>query len=363
MTEEIDRTPQSHNSDARYRALFQGLYECILITDTGGRIRDANVRAEELFQVGASDLSQRMIHDFISGFDDNILLNVVESLGTQKYVMIEASCVRRDGTLFPAEIAVNRISLRDSTELCFSIRDVTTRQQTESKLATAQEEILNMEKTKTRLETITTLAHEINNPLQILLSMIEADRNSRYAMPLNRIVAVMHEMRREEELKRIKYTGGSYRFEILAPDVVRSRPKCVLIVDDEQTLLSFFQSILVHDIPGLNIDCALNGAEAIASFHIKHHCLIILDIFMPVMNGEEAFHEIKRICAERKWEMPAVIFCTGYTPPDSIREAVAKENIHCYLPKPVMKDTLVNAVKNRLEFYDLCHPKKRAEKT
>lgn len=354
---EIDRTLQGRNSDACYHVLFQGLYECILITDTHGRIQDANVRAEELFQVGVSDLSEHTIHDFISGFDDNILSNIVESLGTQKYVMIEASCVRHDGTLLPAEIAVNRISLRDSAKLCFSIRDVTTRQQTESKLVAAQEEILSMEKIKTRLETITTLAHEINNPLQILLSMVEADRNSRYATPLNRIVAVMQEMRREEELKRVRYTGGSYRFEILAPDVVRSRAKCVLIVDDEPTLLSFFQSILEYDMPGLNIDTASNGAEAIASFHIKHHCLIILDIFMPVMNGEEAFHEIKRICAERKWEMPAVIFCTGYTPPDSIREAIAKENIHCYLPKPVTRDTLVNAVKNRLEFYDLCHPK------
>jgi len=91
------------------------------------------------------------------------------------------------------------------------------------------------------------------------------------------------------------------------------------------------------------VDCAANGAEALASFHIKHQSLLILDIAMPVMNGEEAFHELKQICKEKKWEMPAVIFCTGYTPPDSIREAIANENIHCYLPKPVTKETLVNA--------------------
>jgi PAS domain S-box-containing protein len=342
--------------DCRYFALLQGLYESILITDSQGKILDANVRAEELFLIGAEELRQRMIQDLISGFDDSILRNVDESLATQKHLMIEASGVRRDGTLFPAEIAVNRLPLNSAIQLCFSIRDVTTRNETVSKLEEAQEEILKMEKIQTRLETITTLAHEINNPLQSLLSMVESDRNVRYATPLNRIVAVLQEMRREEELKRIKYTGESYRFEIPPADVERSRPRHVLIVDDEPTLVKFFEYVLQHDLPNLSVDCAANGAEAMASFHIKHHSLIILDVFMPVMNGEETFHELKRICKEKKWEMPAVIFCTGYTPPDSIRQVIAKENVHCYLPKPVTKDTLLNAVKNRLEFYELTHP-------
>jgi len=187
--------------------------------------------------------------------------------------------------------------------------------------------------------------------------MVESDRNVRYATPLNRIVAVMQEMRREEELKRIKYAGEAYRFEIPGPDVSRSRPRHVLVVDDEPTLLKFVEHVLQHDLPDLTVDCAVNGAEAIASFHVRHHSLIILDISMPVMNGEDAFLEVKRICKEKKWEMPAVIFCTGYTPPDSIRQAIAEENIHCYLPKPVTKETIVNAVKNRLEFFELTHPK------
>lgn len=348
---------ENPGDDSRYYVLLQGLYESILITDLQGRIVDANIRAEELFQLSTEALRERAIGDVVSGFDEGILHNVTESLATQKHVMIEASCVRPDGTLLPAEIAVNRIELKNEAQLCFSMRDVTARNETAHQLEKAQEDILNMEKTKTRLETITTLAHEINNPLQSLLGMVEADRSVRYTAPLNRIVAVMQEMRREEELKRVKYAGESYRFEIPAPDIIRSRPKNVLIVDDEPTLLKFFEYVLQHDLPDLSVDCASDGGEAIASFHIKHHSLIILDIAMPVMNGEEAFHEIKRICKEKKWEMPAVIFCTGYTPPDSIREAIAKENIHCYLPKPVTKDTLINAVKNRLEFLDLTHPR------
>lgn len=343
--------------DSRYHLLLQGLYESILITDLQGRIQEANASAEELFQLGPAELRQRTVRDLISGFDYNILHNVNESLATQKHVMIEASGLRRDGTLFPAEIAVTRVALKNEVQLGFSIRDVTARNETAQKLEEAQEELLRAEKIKTRLETITTLAHEINNPLQTLLSMVESDRNVRYGTPLNRIVSVLQEMRREEELKRVKYAGGTYRFEIPAADVIRAQPKHIMVVDDEPTLLKFFEYVLQREMPDLTVDHAGNGAEAVALFNVKHHSLIILDISMPIMNGEEAFHEMKRICKEKKWEMPAIIFCTGYTPPDSIRQAIAHENIHCYLPKPVTKDTLINAVKNRLEFYELTHPK------
>ena len=75
------------------------------------------------------------------------------------------------------------------------------------------------------------------------------------------------------------------------------------------------------------------------------------------MDGAEAFLEIKKFCKENKWEMPAVIFCTGYTPPESVREAIEKEQLHCYLPKPVTGDVIVDAVKNRMEYYELSHGK------
>ena len=353
MAEDKNKSP---SADARYYALVQGMYESILITDQQGSILDANARAEELFLIVTAELRGRRVHDLISGFDDNMLRNVIESLNAQPHLLIEASGVRCNGTLFPAEIAVHRIVSEDSTQLCFSIRDVTSRNETANKLEEARESVLRMEKIKARLDTITTLAHEINNPLQSLLSLVESDRNARYAAPLNRIVAVMQEMRRNEELKRVKYAGEAYRFEIPSADVAKSRARQVLVVDDEPMVRKFFERVLQQDLPDLSIDCAADGAEAIALFCAKHHSFIIMDVSMPVMTGEEAFHELKRICKEKKWEMPAVIFFTGYTPPDSIREAIAKDNIHCYLPKPVTKDALVSALKNRLDLYELTHP-------
>lgn len=355
----MSETSRLPAGDSAFNELLQSVYEAILITSVQGDIAIANSRAEELFLLGREELTGRNVSTLISGFSEEILKNVMDSLQEQKHILLEAACVRRDGTTFSGEIAVHRIRLAAEPQLCFAIRDVTARAEAESKLEEAREELIRAEKVKARMETITTLAHEINNPLQMLMSMVEADGNVRYAAPLNRISTVMQELRLQEELKTLRYAGGAQRYEIPASDVAPTHGQSLLIVDDEVTLRRFFQSIIAAKLPNLHIDTAADGQEAVAAFRARHHAVIILDIAMPIMDGERAFQEIRKICKENKWEMPAIIFCTGYTPPASVREAVQNEQLHCYLPKPVTGDVLVSSVKNRLEFHELSHGKGR----
>jgi CheY-like chemotaxis protein len=74
-----------------------------------------------------------------------------------------------------------------------------------------------------------------------------------------------------------------------------------------------------------------------------------MDLRMPVMDGRQAFLAVETMCRERGWEMPAVIFCSGYAPPDAIVHVVARNPIHQILQKPVSNETLVSAVRSRLK--------------
>jgi len=65
---DAESAPQDMAGDSRYAALLQGLFEAILITDVQGRILDANVSAQELFQVRGDEILQRSVLDLISGF-------------------------------------------------------------------------------------------------------------------------------------------------------------------------------------------------------------------------------------------------------------------------------------------------------
>ncbi len=122
----------------------------------------------------------------------------------------------------------------------------------------------------------------------------------------------------------------------------------VLIADDETSIVRLFKMLLEFDLPGKQIETACNGAEAVEKFAEGHHGVLIMDLHMPVMDGLNAFLNIESSCRARGWEMPAVVFCTGYAPPDPVLKAVAGSTLHCLLQKPVTSDVLVKTVAARL---------------
>ena len=121
-----------------------------------------------------------------------------------------------------------------------------------------------------------------------------------------------------------------------------------LIVDDEKEIVRLFHMILGTELPDLVIDEAYNGAEAVDAFSEGHHAVLILDLHMPVMDGQASFGRIQELCRTRNWQMPSVVFCTGYAPPDLVTRAVREEGAHCLLSKPVSGDDIVRAVRTRL---------------
>jgi CheY-like chemotaxis protein len=122
----------------------------------------------------------------------------------------------------------------------------------------------------------------------------------------------------------------------------------VLIVDDEQSIRTLFSQVLSFGLPDCRMDLAVNGAEAVESFREIHQAVVLMDLCMPVMDGNEAFDEIRKACEELKWEMPSVVFCTGYDPSQQVQNAIAGNPKHCLLRKPVTNDTLTEAIKIRL---------------
>jgi CheY-like chemotaxis protein len=96
------------------------------------------------------------------------------------------------------------------------------------------------------------------------------------------------------------------------------------------------------------VDLAANGEEALEAFKRYRHRLLLMDLHMPVMDGKMAFGELERLCERERWAMPAVVFCTGFAPPDAVKHVVAGDSAHCLLFKPVKEDILVDAVRSRL---------------
>jgi CheY-like chemotaxis protein len=123
----------------------------------------------------------------------------------------------------------------------------------------------------------------------------------------------------------------------------------ILLVDDDDAIRALFHLILSTVMPERSFDQARNGREALDCFSRGHHAVLLMDLHMPVMDGQSAFLEIEKLCQSREWELPSVVFCTGFAPPETLTKVVDSSALHSLLLKPVSSEALVSAVRTRLK--------------
>ncbi len=355
ITQQVVEPPAAHverleqAGDAKYDELLHSIYDAVLITDMNGTVFEANARAEHMFKWGKEELADVNIVDLMSGADIELMKIIRKNVTNKKFTVLEAVCICSDDTRFNGDIVVNRLKSRKETSLCFFIRDVTLRKQAEDGLKHANDMLIEAEKVQARIDTISTLLHGFNNPLQILTCMSEMDDNKEYKKQLNRIVVLLDQLRQEQSLEEVVSSDGQARYDIEEPkELIEADFDRILVVDDEETLRGIFVDALTSSLSSKTIDPAGDGKTALDLFSMRHHGVIIMDVSMPVMNGEEAFMEIERVCEQKSWVMPHIIFCTGFVISEEMKEIIGVSEYHTCIQKPLSLSSLIDAVKARL---------------
>ncbi len=123
--------------------LFQGVYDAGFLADLDGNIVEANVRAVQFFSYSMEEFCRMHISQIIPGLDDSVVNTICRNLENDKFTLMEAQCERKDGTEFPAEISTSRLCYVSGEKdfLCFFIRDVTLRKQSEDALRWAHDQL------------------------------------------------------------------------------------------------------------------------------------------------------------------------------------------------------------------------------
>ncbi len=123
----------------------------------------------------------------------------------------------------------------------------------------------------------------------------------------------------------------------------------VLLVEDEERIRKMFSMVIEAELPHVRLDQAANGKEALQAFQRQPYDVIVMDLHMPVMDGRQAFIELRRYCLDHHIKMPSVIFCTGFSVPKFLKQIVDDENEpHILLLKPVRNADLVQTIRQRL---------------
>ncbi len=121
-------------SGADFLQLLHNLYDAAFITDMAGDILMSNPRADHAFQVEPGQLDGVNLLTLVCGADDTLLGSIRETLQTNRFVLMQAHCIRGDGSFFPTEISMNPLRLDGRDRISFFIRDVTLRNEQEEKL-------------------------------------------------------------------------------------------------------------------------------------------------------------------------------------------------------------------------------------
>ncbi len=145
--------------------LFEGVYDGILIMGFDGAVLHTNERARDLFLHDEDDFATVTIQDVFSGFDIGTLNWVCQKLQNRRRVFIECYCDRKDETSFPADVTVSILHFFNTPKLCFMVRNVSVRKQTELALKQAQEDLINVAHKAGMADIATGVLHDVGNLL------------------------------------------------------------------------------------------------------------------------------------------------------------------------------------------------------
>jgi len=137
--------------------------------------------------------------------------------------------------------------------------------------------------------------------------------------------------------------GKGTTFTVFFPTKLREKAAKILVVDDEASFRNLLTEALATDRPWL-VDEACNGVEACIKLGTYRPDVLILDIFMPEMDGVEVCRTIKR---ERELSDIKVIITTGFPSHPKVKEIARLGFTHIYA-KPIKLQDLLKAVEKCL---------------
>ena len=120
-----------------------------------------------------------------------------------------------------------------------------------------------------------------------------------------------------------------------------ARTPNILVVDDDRTTRHLTRTTLAK--AGYAVRVAQDGAEALTRMRGKKFDLVLLDVWMPRMDGLAVLDRMKRLKTR-----PRVVVMTSDDAPQTVLKAIRRQ-AYQYLHKPVEPAALVSIVRDALK--------------
>jgi CheY-like chemotaxis protein len=156
----------------------------------------------------------------------------------------------------------------------------------------------------------------------------------------------------EKSSGRGKSSGGetkksAAKATTIPPEITVLNPKgnreLILLVDDETEISELASAMLTDE--GYRVILARDGFEALKIYQQigKQIALVILDFFLPVMDGDAVFDELRELNPE-----VAVVLSSGFAEQSKLGNMLA-QGLKGFIPKPYTAEKLLEQVRSTID--------------
>jgi two-component system NtrC family sensor kinase len=162
-------------SDARAAAIIASALDCVIVIDEKGAIVEFNPAAETTFGYSREEVLGQPMAEFLippslrarhlGGMQHYLETGEANVLGRR----IEVEAMRASGAEFPAELAITELRLADRRLFAAHLRDLTEVKAAAAEIQRQREALHQSEKMAAFGSLLAGVAHELNNPLSIVV--------------------------------------------------------------------------------------------------------------------------------------------------------------------------------------------------
>lgn len=181
MTQQLAAEDALRAREAHLRSILETVPDAMIVIDEQARIQSFSTTAVRQFgyqpdEVLGENIKILMPTPYSDQHDGYIQRYL--STGERRIIGIGRVVVgrRKDGSTFPMELSVGEMRSGGDRYFTGFIRDLTERQQTETRLQELQSELVHMSRFTALGEMASTLAHEINQPLTAIANYLKGCR-------------------------------------------------------------------------------------------------------------------------------------------------------------------------------------------
>ncbi|WP_102223390.1 hybrid sensor histidine kinase/response regulator [Acidimangrovimonas sediminis] len=173
------RAREVQASATRMRSIVETSIDAIVLTTRDGTIREFNPAAERIFGYRPEEAIGARAPEILLR-DDRARAALASYLrrrdgGAGPRGLIELTAVDRSGRSFPAEVAVDRVTIGEDEVFVAFIRDISHRKAAEENLTDARDRALASERAKA--DFLAVMSHEMRTPLNGLLGSMQLMRD------------------------------------------------------------------------------------------------------------------------------------------------------------------------------------------